>query len=158
MRIVLIGQAAFGEAALKKLLERGEEVVAVYTPPDAPGARPDPLKVLAENSGIPVFQPSRLRAPEVFPTYAVLAPELNIMAFVTDIVPETILNFPRHGTFQYHPSLLPRHRGASSMNWPIIQGETRTGLSIFWPDKVLDTGPILLQKEVIIEPGVTLAS
>jgi len=158
MRIVLIGQAAFGEAVLKKLLERGEEVVGVYTPPDAPGGRPDPLKALAESSGIPVFQPKRLRAPEVFPVYAALAPELNIMAFVTDIVPETILNFPRYGTFQYHPSLLPKHRGASSMNWPIIQGETKTGLSIFWPDKGLDTGPILLQKEVIIEPHDTLGS
>ena len=80
------------------------------------------------------------------------------MAFVTDIVPDAILEAPSRGTIQYHPSLLPKHRGPSSMNWPIIEGETKTGLTIFWPDKGLDTGPILLQKEVEITPDDTLGS
>jgi len=80
------------------------------------------------------------------------------MAYVTLIVPEEILNLPTHGTIQYHPSLLPRHRGPSSINWPIIQGETRTGLTIFWPDNGLDTGPILLQKDVEIRDTDTLGT
>src|SRR5207245_5602099 len=77
---------------------------------------------------------------------------------VTLIVPENVLDLPTRGTIQYHPSLLPRHRGPSSINWPIIRGETRTGLSIFWPDHGLDTGPILLQKEVEILDTDTLGS
>jgi methionyl-tRNA formyltransferase len=80
------------------------------------------------------------------------------MAYVTLFVPEEVLNLPTHGTIQYHPSLLPLHRGPSSINWPIIFGETKTGLTIFWPDNGLDTGPILLQKEVEIGPDDTLGS
>jgi methionyl-tRNA formyltransferase len=80
------------------------------------------------------------------------------MAYVVALVPQRILDVPALGTIQYHPSLLPRHRGPSSINWPIIQGETKTGLSIFWPDEGLDTGPILLQKEVEIGPDDTLGS
>jgi len=157
MRITLIGQAAFGQAVLKALLERGEEVVGVYTPPDVPG-RQDPLKELALQEGIPVFQPPRMRDPEVYSGYRELSPDLGVMAFVTDIVPGTILRCPRLGTIQYHPSLLPRHRGASAINWAIINGETRTGLTIFWPDEGIDTGPILLQREVAIDPDDTVGS
>jgi len=80
------------------------------------------------------------------------------MAFVTDIVPLNIINCPRLGTIQYHPSLLPKHRGASSINWAIINGETKAGLTIFWPDAGIDTGPILLQKEVAIAPDDTVGS
>ncbi len=157
MRIVLLGQAAFGEKVLDRLVHDGEEIVGIYTIPDAPG-RSNPLKDLAVKLGIPVFQPPRLRAPEVFTEYVKLRPDLNVMAFVTDIVPETILNYPKLGTIQYHPSLLPRHRGGSSINWAIIMGEKKTGLTIFWPDKGLDTGPILLQKEVSISPDDTTGS
>lgn len=157
MRITLIGQAAFGEAVLKTLLEKGEEVVGVYVPPDVPGRR-DPLKELALSQGIPAFQPPRMRDPEVYSGYKELAPDLGVMAFVTDIVPTTILSCPRFGTIQYHPSLLPRHRGASAINWAIINGETTTGLTIFWPDEGIDTGPILLQREVTIDPDDTVGS
>ena len=157
MRIVLIGQAAFGEKVLEALVNGGENVVGVYTIPDVPG-RSNPLKDLAIKFGVPIFQPPRMRAVEVFEEYRELQPELNIMAFVTDIVPESILNHPKHGTIQYHPSLLPRHRGGSSINWAIIQGDNNTGITIFWPDKGLDTGPILLQKEVEITPDDTIGS
>ncbi len=157
MRITLIGQAAFGEAVLKALLERGEVVVGVYVPPDVPGRR-DPLKELALSAGIPVFQPPRMRAPQVCASYKELDPDLGVMAFVTDIVPEAILSCPRLGTIQYHPSLLPKHRGASAINWAIINGDSRTGLTIFWPDKGIDTGPILLQREVAIDPDDTVGS
>ncbi|MFC1904118.1 methionyl-tRNA formyltransferase [Chloroflexota bacterium] len=157
MRIVLIGQAAFGEKVLQALVEKGEEVVGVYTPPDVP-EKADPLKSLALQSGIPVFQPERIKAPEVYDEYIALEPDLNVMAFVTDILPESILNYPGLGTIQYHPSLLPKHRGGSAINWAVINGETKTGLTILWPDKGIDTGPILMQKEVEILPDDTVGS
>jgi methionyl-tRNA formyltransferase len=157
MRIVCIGQAAFGEKVLKKLTERGEEIVAVYTPPDTAGKR-NPLKDFAIQMGIAVFQPRSMRAPEVYEEYTRLKPDLNVMAFVTSILPDSILNYPRMGTIQYHPSLLPKHRGGSAINWAIINGETKTGITIFWPDRGVDTGPILLQKEVGISPDDTVGS
>jgi len=157
MCIVLIGQAAFGEKVLQTLADRGEEVVGVYTSPDIPG-KTNPLKQLALQLGILTFQPESMRAPEVYNDYVKLKPELNVMAFVTDIIPESILNYPRLGTIQYHPSLLPKHRGGSAINWAIINGETKTGITIFWPDKGIDTGPILLQKETEISPDDTVGS
>ena len=159
MRIVVIGQAAFGEAVFKALRERGEEVVGVCAPATPAGGRPDLLRAAAEAAGLPVLPTRRLRRdPAVVQQYLDLAPDLNVMAFVTDIIPESVLFAPTHKTIQYHPSLLPRHRGASAINWAIIQGETRTGLTIFWPDEGLDTGPILLQREVAIGPDDTVGS
>lgn len=158
MKIALIGQAAFGEKVLEALLAEKEEVVAVYMPPDPAPGKSNTFRELAEANGIPVRQPARLRDPEVFEDYKLFQADLNVMAFVTDIVPATILDHPRLGTIQYHPSLLPRHRGASAINWAVINGEFKTGLSIFWPDEGLDTGPILLQKEVAIEPDDTLGT
>ena len=157
MRIVCIGQAAFGEKVLQKLTERGEEVVAVYTPQDIAGKR-NPLKELAIQISIPVFQPRSMQVPEIYEEYTRLKPDLNVMAFVTSILPDSILNYPRMGTIQYHPSLLPKHRGGSAINWAIINGETKTGITIFWPDRGVDTGPILLQKEVEISPDDTVGS
>ncbi len=157
MRIILIGQAAFGEKVLQALSQQGEEVIGLYTTADIPG-RTNPLKELAVKLGIPTFQPATMRAPQVYAGYSKLKPELNIMAFVTDIIPETILNHPRLGTIQYHPSLLPRHRGGSAINWAIINGEAKTGITIFRPDQGIDTGPILLQREVAISPDDTVGS
>jgi methionyl-tRNA formyltransferase len=158
MRIVLIGQAAFGEKVFEALLGAGEEIVAVYTPPDASPGKSNTLVALAESHGIPTRQPAKMRALDVFEDYRLFKADLNVMAFVTDVVPSSILDFPALGTIQYHPSLLPRHRGASAINWAIINGETKTGLSIFWPDEGLDTGPLLLQKEVTIGPDDTLGT
>jgi methionyl-tRNA formyltransferase len=152
-----MGQAAFGERVLQKLTEEGEEVVAVYTPPDTAG-KSNSLKEFAIRTGIPVFQPRSMRVPEVYEEYTRLQPDLNVMAFVTSILPDSILNYPKMGTIQYHPSLLPKHRGGSAINWAIINGETKTGVTIFWPDRGIDTGPILLQKEVRISPDDTVGS
>jgi methionyl-tRNA formyltransferase len=157
MRIVCIGQAAFGEKVLRKLTKRGEEVVAVYTPQDTAG-KMNPLKEFAIEMGIPVFQPRSMRVPEVYEKYTRLKPDLNVMAFVTSILPDSILNYPSMGTIQYHPSLLPKHRGGSAINWTIINGETKTGITIFWPERGVDIGPILLQKEVEISPDDTVGS
>lgn len=158
MRIIVHGQQAFGKGVLEALLERGEDVVGIYCEPDKEGRPADPIKELALDKGLPVYQPRSYRKPEVWDQITSLSPDLCVMAYVTLFVPEEALNIPAHGSIQYHPSLLPLHRGGSSINWPIIWGETKTGLSIFWPDNGLDEGPILLQKEVSISDDDTLGS
>jgi methionyl-tRNA formyltransferase len=157
-RIALIGQAAFGESVLNALVKNGESICGAFCPPDKDGRPVDPVKSAAESHVVPIFQYKRMRSPEAIAAFRELNADLGVMAFVTDIVPQEILGAPRLGTIQYHPSLLPKHRGPSSINWPIIQGESKTGLSIFWPDAGLDTGPILVQKEVTIGPDDTLGS
>jgi methionyl-tRNA formyltransferase len=158
MRIVVHGQQAFGKAVLEALLKRGEDVIAVYAAPEKPGAKADPLKEAALAAKLPVYQPASYRKPEVWEEFRVLKPDLQVMAFVTLFVPEEFLNIPSKGSIQYHPSLLPKYRGPSAINWPIIQGETETGLSIFWPDNGLDTGDVLLQKKTHIGPDDSLGS
>ena len=158
MRIVVHGQQAFGKAVLEALLKRGEDVVAVYVAPEKEGGRADPLKEAAQAAGLAVFQPASYRKPETWEEFRALKPDLQVMAFVTLFVPEEFLHIPTHGSIQYHPSLLPAYRGPSAINWPIIKGETETGLSIFWPDNGLDTGDVLLQKKTPIGPTDTLGS
>lgn len=158
MRIVVHGQQAFGKSVLEALRQRGENVIAVYCAPDKAGQRPDPLKEAAVAHNLPLYQPRSYRKQDVWEEFATLKADLCVMAYVTLFVPEDMLHLPTHGTIQYHPSLLPKHRGPSSINWPLIGGERRTGLTIFWPDNGLDTGPILLQKEVDISDTDTLGS
>jgi methionyl-tRNA formyltransferase len=150
MRIVVHGQQAFGKAVLDALLKRGDDVVAAYVAPEKPGQKADPLKEAAIAAKLPVYQPASYRKPEVWEEFRALKPDLQVMAFVTLFVPEDFLNIPTYGSIQYHPSLLPKYRGPSAINWPIIQGDTETGLSIFWPDNGLDTGDVLLQKKTPI--------
>src|SRR5512134_6704 len=158
MRIVVHGQQAFGKAVLEALIKRGENVVAVYVAPEKPGQKADPLKEAALAAKLPIYQPASYRKPEVWDEFRALKPDLQVMAFVTLFVPEEFLNIPTHGSIQYHPSLLPLGRGASAINWPIIQGEKETGLSIFWPDNGLDTGDVLLQKKTPISDQDTLGT
>lgn len=158
MRIVLIGQAAFGAKTLEALKEQNESVVAVYTPPGKPGGKADPLKEAAMSKNIPVYEPIGFKSNEVFQQYRDLRPDLTILAFVTAIVPSRYFEAATMGAICYHPSLLPRHRGASAINWAVIMGDDKTGLTIFWPDDGIDTGPILLQKEVPIGPEDTTGS
>ncbi|HVY58475.1 MAG TPA: methionyl-tRNA formyltransferase [Xanthobacteraceae bacterium] len=158
MRIVVHGQQAFGKAVLEALRKRGDDVVAVFVAPEKPGQKADPLKEAALAAGLPVHQPASYRKPEVWEEFRALKPDLQVMAYVTLFVPEEFLSIPTYGSIQYHPSLLPKYRGPSSINWPIIKGETETGLSIFWPDNGLDTGDILLQKKTPIGPDDSLGS
>ncbi len=158
MRIVIHGQQAFGKAVLEKLLDRDEEIVGVFCAPGKEGAPTDPLKEFALEKGLPVHQPASWKTDEALDLIKSFEPDLCVMAYVTLMVSDAVLNAPTHGTIQYHPSLLPRHRGPSSINWPIIQGAAKTGISIFWPDQGLDEGPILIQKEVPIAPDDTLGS
>ena len=158
MRIVVHGQQAFGKAVLDALLKRGDDVIAVYVAPEKEGAKADPLKEAALAAKLPVYQPASYRKPEVWDEFRALKPDLQAMAFVTLFVPAEFLNIPTKGSIQYHPSLLPKYRGPSAINWPIIQGESETGLSIFWPDNGLDTGDVLLQKKTHIGANDTLGS
>ena len=158
MRIILVGQAAFAQKTLQRLREKGEEVVAVFCPPDAPGGKTDPARELAVALGIPVYQPRSYKDPEVRERFVSLGADLAILAFVTRIVPLEIINTPWLGTICFHPSLLPRHRGGSAINWTLINGERRTGVTIFWTDAGIDTGPILLQKEAEVSPDDTAAT
>src|SRR3979411_1799822 len=158
MRIVVHGQQAFGKAVLEALRKRGDDVVAVYVAPEKEGAKADPLKEAALAAGLKVMQPASYKTPEVWEEFKALKPDLQVMAFVTLFVPEEFLNAPTHGSIQYHPSLLPAYRGASAINWPIIKGETETGLSIFWPDNGLDTGDVLIQKKTPISSTDTLGT
>ncbi len=155
MRIVLAGQGPFGEKTLDALIQNGEDIVGVFCPKGKSG---EAMKVLAENSAIALYQPEHMRDAAVHKAYLDLKPDLVVLAFVTDILPESLLDIPSIGTICYHPSLLPRHRGSSAINWAVIQGDTRTGLTILWADKGIDTGAILLQKEVAIAPQDTTGS
>jgi methionyl-tRNA formyltransferase len=158
MRIAIIGQQKFGKSALDTFIERGDTVAAVFCAPEKPGSPPDPLRVGAEERGIRLFQFSSLKAPEAQDALRALKVELGVMAYVLQFAPQDFTSIPRHGMIQYHPSLLPKYRGPSSINWPIIRGDTRTGLTIFRPSDGLDEGPVLLQKETPIGPDDTLGS
>lgn len=158
MRIAVMGQAAFGEAVLKRLIEDGHEVAGVSAPQPVEGGRSDPLWAAGEAAGLPLTDTASLKTDAGLQQWRSLQPELSVMAFVTTIVPMEALEAPKLGTIQYHPSLLPLHRGASAMNWAIINGDTETGLSIFWPDRGIDTGPILLQRRVDITREDTLGT
>ncbi len=158
MRLALIGQQAFGRAALDAFRERGDGVAGVFVAPEKPGTKPDPLRARAEELGIPVFQFQRYGGDEPLATLRGLAVDLGVMAYVTQFVPQSFATVPKRGTIQFHPSLLPAHRGPSSINWPIILGKRETGLSIFRPVDGLDEGPVILQKKIAIGPDDTLGS
>jgi methionyl-tRNA formyltransferase len=140
---------------LEALIRKGEDVVGAFCPKNKRG---DAIKALAEKSDIAVYQPDHMKDAEVRQAYLELRPDLAVLAFVTDIIPNSLIEIPSIGTICYHPSLLPKHRGASAINWAVIHGDTRTGLTILWVDKGIDTGAILLQKEIDIADHDTTGS
>jgi methionyl-tRNA formyltransferase len=158
MRVAIIGQQDFGKAVLEAFLARGDEVGGVFCAPEKPGARPDALKVAAQEKGVQLFQFASLKSDEAKSALKSLDADLGIMAFVLQFAPQDFVNIPKRGTIQYHPSLLPKYRGPSSINWPIIRGDARTGLTIFRPTDGLDEGPVVLQKESEIGPDDTLGT
>lgn len=157
MRIILNGQQAFGKAALEKILEAGkDEVVGVFTAPDKEGRPPDPVKQAALDHGLPLFQPSNYKDDENLEMLRSLNADLMVMAYVIIFIPEAARDIPKMGSICFHPSLLPLHRGPSSINWPIMWGASKTGFSWFYPTDGLDEGDILIQREVDIGPDETL--
>jgi methionyl-tRNA formyltransferase len=158
MRLILIGQAAFAEKVLDGLLDNGHEVAAVYCPPDATGMKPDPVKARALTLSIPVRQHASLKRPEVRHEFVALEADLAVLAYVTQIVPQSVYEVPRLGSICFHPSLLPKFRGGSAIPWQLIKGETATGVTVFWVDPGIDTGPILLQRAASVDADDTAGS
>src|SRR5580765_4824171 len=158
MKIAIIGQQDFGKAVLEAFLARKDEVAAVFCAPEKEGARPDVLRVAAQEKGLKVHQFKSLKAPEAVEAMKAAQADIGIMAFVLQFAPQDFVKIPKHGTIQYHPSLLPKYRGPSSINWPISRGDRETGLTIFRPSDGLDEGAVILQKETPISPDDTLGT
>jgi methionyl-tRNA formyltransferase len=149
LRIALFGQAPFGKEVLERLTAAGHEIVGVYTPP--PGARPDPLAEAASERGLRLLRHARFRRkgaaiPELVEEHRSLGAELNVLAYVTAIVPLEIVDAPKHASLCFHPSLLPRFRGGAAIPWQIMLGAEEAGVSVFRPDAGIDTGPLVVQK------------
>ncbi|XP_070610937.1 mitochondrial 10-formyltetrahydrofolate dehydrogenase [Erythrolamprus reginae] len=160
LKLALIGQSLFGQEVYKHLQKEGHKVVGVFTVPDKNG-KADPLASAAERDGTPVFKFPRWRVKgkpiqEVLEAYNSVGAELNVLPFCTQFIPMEVIDSPKHGSIIYHPSILPRHRGASAINWTLIQGDKKAGFSVFWADEGLDTGPILLQRECNVGPNETV--
>jgi methionyl-tRNA formyltransferase len=160
MHIILIGQALFGARTFEALLDKGEDVVAVYTPPDRPGGKPDALKEAAQAKGVRNrnIEPKAYKDEHIFREFEGLRSDLVVLACAAFIMPVRYFTAAGKGAICYHPSMLPRHRGASAINWALIRGDSRTGVTVFWPDERIDAGPILLQREADIGPHDTAGS
>ena len=156
MRIIVMGQQAFGKDALVKILDHGkDEVVAVYCEPDK-GDKVDPIKEFALEKGLPVEQPANFKDQPTLDTLAGYNADLMVMAFVNVFVPEAARDTPKQGSICFHPSLLPLHRGPSAVNWPIIMGSIKSGFSWFYPSDGLDEGDSLMQWDCEIGPDDTV--
>lgn len=163
MRIVFMGTPAFACPTLQTLIDRGEKVVAVVTQPDRPKGRgqqtlPPPVKVLAEEHGIPVLQPVKVRHPEAIEEIRALNPDLIVVVAFGQILPKALLDIPPKGCINVHASLLPRYRGAAPLNWCIINGENETGVTTMLMDVGLDTGDMLLKRATLIDPDEDTSS
>ena len=157
LRIIFMGTPEFACPTLKKLIERGEEVIAAVTQPDRPKGRgqkllPPPVKVLAEEHGIPVLQPVKVRAPEAIEQIRALNPDLIVVVAFGQILPQSLLDIPKHGCINIHASLLPRYRGAAPLNWCLINGEPETGITTMQMDAGLDTGDMLVKRAIPVDP------
>lgn len=149
MRIIFIGQAPFGSESLEALLNQGEDVVGVITVEDVPGQKyPNPVKECALEHDLELYQSNYLKTNQAIEWVERLGPDLLVLGFVTAFVPQKMIDLARCGGINYHPSLLPKYRGGSAINWAIINGETETGVTIHFIDEGVDTGPILLQEKV----------
>jgi methionyl-tRNA formyltransferase len=160
VRVLFFGTPDFAVPSLEALVRRGEDIAAVVCQPDKPAGRGQkllapPVKVAAEAHRLAVLQPPKLRAPEVMAQLRELAPDLAVVAAYGKILAADLLRLPRHGCINVHASLLPKYRGAAPIQWAILRGESRTGITIMQMDEGMDTGPMLLQRETEIRPGET---
>ncbi|MGE5425794.1 MAG: methionyl-tRNA formyltransferase [Bacillota bacterium] len=160
IRTIFMGTPEFAVLGLKALIEAEEfEVVAAFTQPDKPFGRkqiltPPPIKVLASEHGIPVLQPEKIK-PETN-SIAALKPDLIVVIAYGKIIPQSILDIPAYGCINVHASLLPKYRGASCLQAPILNGDSETGVTIMRMDAGLDTGPILKQARIPLNGRETL--
>lgn len=150
LRIIFAGTPAFAAVALEALLQSHHEILAVYTQPDKPSGRglkltPSAVKALALTHQLPIYQPTTLKDPDVQAALKALNADVMVVAAYGMLLPEAVLNIPKHGCINIHPSLLPRWRGAAPLQRTIFAGDKVTGVTIMQMDKGLDTGPMLLQ-------------
>ncbi|MCF8319571.1 MAG: methionyl-tRNA formyltransferase [Sphingobacteriaceae bacterium] len=158
-RIVFIGTPDFAVESLRGLLQAGHNVVGVVTAPDKPAGRGQKLsesavKQYAQEQGLPILQPLKLKDPEFIAQLSALKPDLQVIVAFR-MLPETVWNLPPQGTLNVHGSLLPNYRGAAPINWAILNGEKETGVSTFKLQHEIDTGDILLQEKMSIGPNET---
>ncbi|CAH0402801.1 unnamed protein product [Chilo suppressalis] len=162
LRVAIIGQSTFAAEVFKLLVKDGHVIAGVFTVLDK-GNREDPLATTAAQNGVPVYKYKTWRVkgkiiPEILEEYKSVNADINVLPFCTQFIPMEVILHPKYESICYHPSILPRHRGASSINWTLIEGDTTCGLSIFWADDGLDTGPILLQKSFPVTVDDTVDS
>lgn len=160
MKIIFMGTPDFAVCALQAIIRAGHQVTAVVTQPDKPKGRGKelqmtPVKACALSHGIPVLQPEKIREPEAVQTLRDYEADIFVVAAFGQILPEEILTMPRYGCVNIHASLLPRYRGAGPIQWAVIDGCSKSGVTIMQMEKGLDTGDMLLQKEVDIAPRET---
>src|SRR5437016_11469574 len=160
MRLVFMGTPDFAAASLEALLRSDDSVVGVVTQPDRPKGRghiltPSPVKLLAEREQIPLLQPFKMKEPEFLHALFGWKPDLIAVAAFGRILPPMILSLPPQGCINVHGSLLPKYRGAGPIQWAIINGERETGITTMVMDEGMDTGAILLQERVTIQPDET---
>jgi methionyl-tRNA formyltransferase len=160
VRVIFLGTPAFAVPTLEKVLEAGHTVLTVISQPDRPKGRsqvlsPSPVKEAALRHGLPVFQPERIKRPEVVAQLAELAAEAMVVVGYGQIIPQSIIDLPRYGILNVHASLLPKYRGAAPIQWAIVNGETTTGVTTMRIDAGLDTGEMLLRAETAIDPEET---
>lgn len=162
LHVAIIGQSLFAVEVYKAVKTNGHRIVGVFTIPDQ-GSKEDPLATTASQDGVPVFKFKAWRQkgqiiPEVLEQYKSVGANLNVLPFCSQFIPMEIIDHPQHKSIVYHPSILPRHRGANAIAWTLIEGDAKAGLSIFWADDGLDTGPVLLQRECDVLEDDTLDS
>ena len=150
LRIIFMGTPEFAVASLKRLIESKSNVIAVITVPDKPAGRgqkllSSPVKLYAEEVGVPVLQPEKLKNPEFLDQLKALHADLQVVVAFR-MLPEVVWNMPKYGTFNLHGSLLPQYRGAAPINWAIINGEKETGVTTFFIEKEIDTGKIIFKE------------
>jgi methionyl-tRNA formyltransferase len=163
MRIVFMGTPDFAVPALEALLKSGDDVVGLVTQPDRPKGRgqaltPSPVKLIAQREHIPVLQPTKMKDPDFLASLSAWKPDLIAVAAFGRILPPAILSLPPKGCINVHGSLLPKYRGAGPIQWAIINGETETGITTMLMDEGMDTGAMLLQEKIRIEPDDTAGS
>ncbi len=162
-RIIFMGTPDFAVPTLESLIQGPDEIIAVVTQPDRPKGRSrklvaPPIKLLARKFGIDLYQPSAIKTDEFLTTLKSYDPDIIVVAAYGRILPETIINLPRHGCINIHGSLLPRHRGAAPIQWSIIKGDPEVGVTVMQMDKGMDTGDILMKAAIVPDPDETAGS
>lgn len=155
MRVVFMGTPDFAVGTLEALLQSRHQVVAVVTQPDKPKGRGKAMqftavKEVAVRAEIPVLQPKKVREPEVVEEIRQFHPDVIVVVAFGQLIPKTILDMPQYGCVNVHASLLPKYRGAAPIQWAVIDGEEKSGVTTMQMDEGLDTGDMLLTEEVVI--------